>query len=211
MNGSPFATVFKKKTIKSTLRPSSSSKSKKKKTVLRSKNQQRVQGMIKAYSAKSGVWYNSKTGTVYVAGMRGTPTGIQQGIESAFMPSLLDRQGRYTAFINAMLKKKPKHVVGHSMGGIVASEGFKKRPGLFKGVDVTTINSPFTAFNPAPDFFDNQVHALDPISIFNPSARVVGDGLNDPHGFTGFDEAAPTRLGAVRTFIEDGLAEFAPL
>jgi hypothetical protein len=164
-----------------------------------------VQGLIKAYASKTGVYYNSTTGTVYVAGMRGTPTGIQQGLESALAPGLLKNQGRWKAFDETMKKNHPKHVIGHSMGGIIASEYYKLNPMAFKGTDVVTINSPFTPINPPPDAFDNQVHALDPISIFNKRSRVVGDGFGDPHGYSGFTSDTSNTLGWEREAVQDVL------
>ena len=144
-------------------------------------------GFHEAYDDPGGVYYNPKTKAMYVAGMRPNGPDIMAGVESAIAPDELVRSERYLNFVALYDTLRPKYVFGHSMGGVVIDEYFRRHNTGRRPV-LASFNSPFSTFAPARVIpADHRYrHPRDFISGLDRSATVIDDEGWWQHGYDNF-------------------------
>lgn len=144
-------------------------------------------GFHEAYDDPGGVYYNPKTKAMYVAGMRPNGPDIMAGIWSATAPDELVRSERYLNFVALYDTLRPKYVFGHSMGGVVVDEYFRRHRTAPRPV-LASFNSPFSDFAPARVIpADHRYrHPRDFVSGLDRSATVIEDEGWWQHGYDNF-------------------------
>jgi hypothetical protein len=74
---------------------------------------------------------------------------------------------------------KPNLVVGHSLAGAISQKLNEKY-----GVDYRSYSGPFFGFG--QEKYEHRRHILDPVSVFDRQARVIGGVMDNPHTYQGF-------------------------
>jgi hypothetical protein len=156
-------------------------------------------GFHEAYDDPGGIYYNPKTKAMYVSGMRPNGPDIVAGFESALAPDELVKSERYLNFVALYETVRPKYVFGHSMGGVVIDEYFRRRPSQARPI-LASFNSPFSTFYPSRVIPNDHRyrHPLDAISGLDTSATVIADNEWWQHGYNNFPVYVKKRSSRAR-------------